>query len=148
MQPYRAQGAAMAVEDAAVLGNLFSRISHKSQIEPLLHAYEKLRLPRTADTQTSSTLNQNIFHLPDGPEQAARDASMREAMETELKMLSGEEIDIQNEGSANQWADRKKNEIQFGYDADVATNTWWAEAGEKEVGGLCRDQAQKVNGRL
>lgn len=141
----------MAVEDAAVLGNLFSRLSHVSQIGPLLHAYQNLRLPRTAATQMSSTLNQNIFHFPDGPEQEARDASMRAAMETELKMLNGEDVDVGNEGSANQWADRKKNEKQFGYDADTAVDTWWEEVGEREIGTLGRSQQghdQKTNGRL
>lgn len=146
-QPYRAQGAAMAIEDAAVLGNLFSRLSHPSQITPLLLAYEKLRLKRTADTQGSSRLNQYIFHLPDGPEQEARDASMRAAMDAEFRMLNGEDVGLTLEGSSNQWADRKKNEMQFGYDADLVADRFWAEVGEKEIGSLGQ-QAVKVNGRL
>lgn len=144
----------MAIEDAAVLGNLFSRLSHASQIAPLLHAYEGLRLPRTADTQASSRLNQHIFHLPDGPEQAARDADMRAAMDAELARLRGERVDASGEGSSNQWADRKKNEMQFGYDADAVADRFWAEVGEKEIGSLGQQQQQqqqaqvKVNGRL
>lgn len=43
VQPYRAQGAAMAVEDAAVLGSVFSHLSSKAQIPTLLKAYENLR---------------------------------------------------------------------------------------------------------
>ncbi|KAI0347313.1 FAD/NAD(P)-binding domain-containing protein [Trametopsis cervina] len=136
MLPYRAQGAAMAIEDAAVLGNLFSRLSHPSQIKPLLYAYEKLRLPRTADTQKSSRLNQWIFHLPDGPEQEARDRSMREAMEAELRLLKGEKVDVTSEGNSNQWADRTKNRLQFGYDADVEADRYWAQEGEKTIGSL------------
>ena len=80
-QPYRAQGAAMAVEDAAILGHLFARVSSQAHVGPLLRAYERLRFPRTANTQASSRLNQHIFHLPDGPAQAARDAGMRAAMD-------------------------------------------------------------------
>ncbi|KAF8122377.1 hypothetical protein EV363DRAFT_1436721 [Boletus edulis] len=68
MLPYRAQGSAMAVEDAAVLGNLFSRLSSPAQIAPLLCAYESIRYDRATATQASSRLNQHIFHLPDGPE--------------------------------------------------------------------------------
>lgn len=136
----------MAIEDAAVIGNLFSHISHPSQITPILYAYEKLRLQRTADTQKSSRLNQHIFHLPDGPEQEARDASMRAAMDVELRTLKGEKVDARNEGSANQWADKRKNEIQFGYDADAAADAWWAEVGEREIGSLGR--GQRVSGRL
>ena len=137
----------MAIEDAAVLGNLFSRISHPSQIAPLLHAYEKLRLPRTASTQASSRLNQHIFHLPDGPEQEARDADMRAAMEKELAMLRGENVDLTLEGNSNQWADRKKNMMQFGYDADAEADKYWVEEGEREIGSLAQ-QAHLANGRL
>ncbi|THG95500.1 hypothetical protein EW026_g6175 [Hermanssonia centrifuga] len=136
MLPYRAQGAAMAIEDGAVLGNLFSHISHLSQIAPLLQAYEKLRLERTAATQASSRLNQHIFHLPDGPAQEARDADMRRAMEIEIRKINGEHVEVDNEGCHNQWADRRKNEEQFGYDADVAAETWWTEVGEREIGNL------------
>lgn len=128
----------MAIEDAAVLGNLFSRLSHPSQIKPLLYAYEKLRLPRTANTQASSRLNQYIFHLPDGPEQQARDKSMREAMELELKIVSGEKVDASSEleGNSNQWADRRKNEEQFGYDADAEAEKFWKLEGERTIGSL------------
>ena len=127
----------MAIEDAAVLGNLFSRVSHPSQIAPLLRAYEALRLPRTADTQASSRLNQHIFHLPDGPEQAARDADMRRATAVELRRIregraAGEDA---LSGSANQWADEDKNMAQFAYDADEAAERWWAEVGQKQLGG-------------
>lgn len=144
-QPYRAQGAAMAIEDAAVLGNLFSRLTHHAQIAPLLHAYQDLRLPRTAATQASSRLNQHIFHLPDGPDQEQRDADMRRAMEAELRLLDGEDVDIvaAGEGSYNQWADRKKNEEQFGYDADAAAEQWWADFGEWVVGSLGVSEADK-----
>lgn len=50
----------MAVEDAAVLGNVFSHLSHPSQIAPMLHAYKELRFERTAATQSSSRLNQKV----------------------------------------------------------------------------------------
>ena len=43
VQPYRAQGAAIAIEDAAVIGALFSYVSSISQVPALLHAYEDLR---------------------------------------------------------------------------------------------------------
>ncbi|KAF8748730.1 hypothetical protein RHS01_10611 [Rhizoctonia solani] len=88
---------------------------------PLLpRAYETLRLSRTANTQAQSRLNQKIFHYEDGPEQEARDASMRAAMRGET------------EGSANQWADKAKSKVQFSYDADAAAEEWWREVGSKE----------------
>ena len=108
MLPYRAQGSAMAVEDAAVLGNLFSRVSSREQITPLLYAYQSIRYDRATDTQASSRLNQRIFHLPDGPEQQRRDADMREAMQLALcAQQEGQSASqqVQGVGNANQWAD-------------------------------------------
>ncbi|KAN0091583.1 hypothetical protein V8E55_005149 [Tylopilus felleus] len=161
MLPYRAQGSAMAVEDAAVLGNLFSRLSSRAQIAPLLRAYESIRYDRATATQASSRLNQHIFHLPDGPEQEERDRQMREAMEL---ALSQEDEDVRrrvrstatvgeartgiatsmvvqpngdaNRDNANQWADKEKSRVQFGYDADVEAEKWWAEHGEKTIAPL------------
>lgn len=130
MLPYRAQGAAMAIEDAAVLGNLLSRISHISQLGPLLRAYQDLRLPRTAAVQESSRLNQHIFHLPDGPEQRERDESMRAAMALELAGKTAE-LRRLSVGNKNQWADKTKSDILFGYDADAEVDRWWASHGRQ-----------------
>ncbi|KAI0808369.1 FAD/NAD(P)-binding domain-containing protein [Fomes fomentarius] len=150
MLPYRAQGAAMAIEDGAVLGNLLSRVSHPSQLAALLQAYEDLRLPRTAETQNQSRLNQEIFHLPDGPEQEKRDASMRKATEVELRRWrSGRRVpDDPLAGSANQWADEKKNVEQFTYDADEAADRWWREGGERKVHAAARGEGREQQARL
>ncbi|KAJ7856101.1 FAD/NAD-P-binding domain-containing protein [Mycena olivaceomarginata] len=129
MLPYRAQGSAMALEDAAVLGNLFSRISDKSQIPQLLDAYEEIRIQRTRSTQEASWSNRTIFHLPDGPAQEARDNSMRSAMGEILN--GGHSGNNGHRGNANMWADREKNFEQFSYDPDEAVNQWWR--GEKSV---------------
>ncbi|KAG9309242.1 FAD/NAD(P)-binding domain-containing protein [Chiua virens] len=162
MLPYRAQGSAMAVEDAAVLGNLFSRLSSLTQITPLLRAYESIRYARATDTQASSRLNQHIFHLPDGPKQEERDRQMRAATVAALKEVSedvaqrvrntatvpGVSADMNlggntnkedaNRGNANQWADKDKSRVQFGYDADVEAEKWWKEHGMRTIGPLAR----------
>ena len=126
----------MAIEDAGVLGNLFSRVSHPSQVKVLLQAYEDLRLPRASETQRQSRLNQKIFHLPDGPEQEKRDADMRKGMEAELaRVREGKKATEESlEGSANQWSDRQKSIRQFGYDADEEAERWWLEVGELKLG--------------
>lgn len=131
MLPYRAQGSAMAIEDAAVLGNLFSHCSDRSQITPLLYAYQSLRYERATATQTSSNLNRYIFHHPDGPEQEERDNQMRAAMEDALRVARGEKSTLVLEGNANQWADKTKSDIQYGYDADEETEKWWLANGDK-----------------
>lgn len=135
-QPYRAQGAAMAIEDGAVLGNLLSYLSHKSQIAPLLRAYQGLRYARASETQRQSRANQKIFHYEDGPEQESRDASMRAAAALELRRAeleaAGLEDDTQDdtEGNANQWGDRKKSAVQYKYDADEEVDNWYQETGK------------------
>jgi len=128
MLPYRAQGSAMAIEDAALLGNLLSHLSHPSQLHPLLLAYQHLRLGRVTATQQSSRLNRHIFHLKDGKEQQERDTKMRQAIDD----ASADE----GIGGPNQWADRVKNLEQFGYDPDEAAERWWNEEGVRTVGRL------------
>ena len=128
----------MAVEDAAVLGNLLSRISHISQLGALLKAYQGLRLPRTAMIQESSRLNQHIFHLPDGPEQRERDENMRKAMALELAEKTTE-LQRESAGNHNQWADKTKSNVLFGYDADAEVDKWWASHG-KELGARVRSK--------
>jgi len=144
MLPYRAQGAAIAVEDAAVIGALFSHVSSLSQVPALLRAYQDLRLPRATATQQSSRLNQKIFHLPDGPEQRARDEAMREAMAAELE---GRPIP---DGNPNQWADRTKSCVQFDYDAYAEVNRWWASGGRQRIEALgdLRDDALGPGSRM
>jgi len=127
MLPYRAQGAAMAIEDAAVLGALLVHLTHIDQLPTFLHAYQDLRYERCSTTQQASRLNQHLFHLPDGPEQEARDRSMREAMAHESIYPAPARLpSTSGAGSANQWADRTKNVAAFGYDANRAADAWWA----------------------
>lgn len=61
--PFMAQGAAMAIEDAAVLAGCLSQDSAGDTIESKLQAYERLRRPRTAGIQTGSRRNAKVFHL-------------------------------------------------------------------------------------
>lgn len=126
----------MAIEDAAVLGNLLSYLSHESQIAPLLRAYQGLRYPRASETQRQSRANQKIFHYEDGPEQQARDADMRAAAALELRRAEREAAGLEDDtedttdGNANQWGDRKKSAIQYGYDADQEVDTWYSDTGK------------------
>ncbi|THV05218.1 FAD/NAD(P)-binding domain-containing protein [Dendrothele bispora CBS 962.96] len=122
MLPYRAQGSAMAIEDAAVLGNLFSRLSGRHDIPGLLRAYQDIRLNRTASAQAASYSNRENYHLEDGAEQEARDALMKAAMLKELDAEADE-----NKGNPNAWSDKAKSAETFDYDADAAVENWWEE---------------------
>lgn len=74
MFPFFAQGGAQAIEDAAVLARCLAEdISDPARA---LRRYESLRIPRTTRLQRLSHARAQINHLPDGPEQQTRDASL------------------------------------------------------------------------
>jgi salicylate hydroxylase len=73
MLPYVAQGAAQAVEDAAVLGNVLSRITSKDDIHVALKAYELARKERAEKVQSTAGYTRTILHYPDGSDQIMRD---------------------------------------------------------------------------
>lgn len=77
MFPFFAQGAAQAIEDAAVLARCLAEDPNDS--EAALQRYETIRRPRTDQVQQRSHGRALINHLPDGPEQQARDVAFREA---------------------------------------------------------------------
>jgi salicylate hydroxylase len=75
MFPFFAQGAAQAIEDAAAL----ARCLVEGGTDPVtaLRRYEGLRIPRTSRLQRVSHARAQLNHLPDGPEQRARDDAFR-----------------------------------------------------------------------
>jgi salicylate hydroxylase len=75
MLPFFAQGAAQAVEDAAVLGACL-RDATPASVPQALQRYEQLRRPRATHIQLMSRGREEQNHLPDGPEQEARDGRL------------------------------------------------------------------------
>ncbi|MYU22687.1 FAD-dependent monooxygenase [Streptomyces sp. SID8352] len=73
MFPFFAQGAAQAIEDAAVLAGCLAR--GLGDPAAALRRYEGLRVPRTTRLQTVSHGRAHVNHLPDGAEQRARDTA-------------------------------------------------------------------------
>lgn len=71
MVPFMAQGACQALEDAAALTDA---LSQHTDVTAALDEYEQHRRPRTADIQGRSFANATTYHLPDGEQQAQRDA--------------------------------------------------------------------------
>jgi len=61
MLPYLAQGAAMAIEDAAVLGRCLGEM--RDDPTSALRVYEQKRTERTARTQRAARSNGTIYHL-------------------------------------------------------------------------------------
>ncbi|RVX75028.1 hypothetical protein B0A52_01305 [Exophiala mesophila] len=77
MLPYVAQGAAQAIEDAAVLHLALNSVSSADELPVLLKAYELARKPRAEHIMSVAGDNRVGLHLPDGPEQEARDEKFR-----------------------------------------------------------------------
>ena len=75
MFPFFAQGAAQAIEDGAVLALCLA--ADPDHPIAALSRYEELRRRRTARLQNVSHGRSHINHLPDGPEQQARDLHAR-----------------------------------------------------------------------
>lgn len=102
--PCLAQGAAQAVEDAAVLSTLLSNNPKKEDIHGLLQKYETLRKPRTTTiVKESAKLKDDVFHLPDGELQRERD----------YQLINFSPQD----GCSNRWADPAFQKYLFSYNA-------------------------------
>jgi salicylate hydroxylase len=77
MLPFAAQGAAMAIEDAAVLANCLAGTADNTlAIPPALQRYAKLRRARVARVQRTARQNGRIYHLG-GAAALARDLFIR-----------------------------------------------------------------------
>jgi len=73
MLPFFGQGAAQAIEDALVLAACLKATDRRSAPQAL-RRYEQIRRPRASQVQLMSRGREVRNHLPDGPEQAQRDA--------------------------------------------------------------------------
>jgi salicylate hydroxylase len=80
MEPFQAQGAAQAVEDAYVLAECLA--DHPQDPVGALRRYEVIRMNRAVDLQTSSHAAAESFYLPDGEEQRRRDAAYGTLLQT------------------------------------------------------------------
>lgn len=63
MVPFLAQGAGMAIEDAAMLGACLQQNSQKSDVSAALRRYESLRRARTARVQNAAARNGTFYHV-------------------------------------------------------------------------------------
>lgn len=107
----------MAVEDGAALAVALDQISSLDELPFAMRIFEKTRIKRSGDMHNASTVNGMIWHLPDGPEQEARDKSMA-AEVAGSPVLS----------SANQWTDPVTQWWAYGYDAEEAMKEAWCTA--------------------
>ncbi|KAL0571339.1 hypothetical protein V5O48_010621 [Marasmius crinis-equi] len=111
--PHSGQGAAITIEDAAVLGNLFSRISDRSQIKALLQAYQEIRQPRRTATWLDTMEQTNLIHLPD---------------EEQRRKVPG--VPVLGRRKAHELTIPIHCSHDFGYDPDEVVDIWWKKGGE------------------
>ena len=77
MLPFLGQGAAQAFEDAAMLARCLA--SGQENPALALRRYESARIDRASRVQRGSHARADYNHLPDGPQQRARDETLRAA---------------------------------------------------------------------
>lgn len=81
MEPFQAQGAAQAIEDAFILAECLENTS-SDEMAAALGQYERARMQRAEDLQGSSRAAANVLYLPDGEEQRQRDERYRSLLDT------------------------------------------------------------------
>ena len=97
MLPYVAQGAAQAIEDAAVLGTCLAMIKNREDIPIALRVYELVRKERAETVQASAIQMRRSLHLHDGPDQQARDEMIRNVVR------KGVNPDLWSDKAFQQW---------------------------------------------
>ncbi|EME83036.1 uncharacterized protein MYCFIDRAFT_35872 [Pseudocercospora fijiensis CIRAD86] len=119
MVPYAAMGAAMAVEDGAVLGRLivsFAQSGHdRNSLPELMQLYQDVRKQRTAAVVGTANENRTLYHMEDGPQQEERDRAF-------------DELDRTDENARFPWkfGDLKHCKKLFGFDALSSADEAWA----------------------
>jgi salicylate hydroxylase len=81
MEPFQAQGAAQAVEDAFVLGACVAAAG--DDLVGAFARYEQIRMDRALELQNGSRDAGSELYLPDGPAQVARDAALARLPESQ-----------------------------------------------------------------
>ncbi|KAH9840023.1 FAD/NAD(P)-binding domain-containing protein [Rhodofomes roseus] len=115
-QPGGTHPVSIALEDAALFGTLFSRLTSWSQLPSFLAAYQELREERCAVVKASDIKNARMVAMPLGPGRDARDVDMRKS-------------------SADEWDEgtTKENFEEmawvFGYVATDEADEWWVNWG-------------------
>ncbi|KAH8807753.1 putative salicylate hydroxylase [Xylogone sp. PMI_703] len=133
--PYQAQGAAMAVEDGAILGYLVGETVKKlrsenlnphveiDQIRSVLKLYEEMRKYRTTINVQGALANRDFYHMADGPAQQERDTALKA-------------WDCDNESLPLwKWTDQDYQQDLLGYKATEhvhnAFQQWWETSRQK-----------------
>lgn len=109
MVNHMAQGAATSMEDGAFLARCIAKVvKGEIRLDEAVRIYEDERMPKAYAKQQVSFLNGAIWHLPDGPEQEARDKAMNPELEGKYCVRS-----------SNLYGDPQTVLDVYGYDAEA-----------------------------
>ncbi|KAK6988857.1 FAD/NAD(P)-binding domain-containing protein [Favolaschia claudopus] len=113
--PHLGQGAAQAIEDAAVLAVVLTKISDKNDVHAALLVYEHLRKQRAEFLVDQAAASGRDLHLTDPEAQAARDEGFRQ---------------VKNGGAnPDKWLDREVQDFVYGFDCVQDAEGRWGEYG-------------------
>lgn len=113
MVNHMAQGAATSMEDGAFLGRCIAKVVEgRIRIDEAVRIYEEERMPKAYEKQQVSFLNGAIWHLPDGPQQRARDAAMAPELQGKYYVRS-----------SNLYGDPQTVLSVYGYDVEEHADT-------------------------
>lgn len=116
--PSGSQASAMAIEDAATLGALFTDLKDTNVVPVLLSAYEDIRQQRCADVADNERSRTDFVSLPrDDPSRTARNEGFKEAMAHDVLELE----DAEEEVVANNLGDYV---MLWAHDAYEAVDDW------------------------
>lgn len=117
--PFLAQGASMSIEDGACLAECLNRVQELADIPHYLSVFEQLSKARCEQIQTASRANGKVWHLPDGPDQQARDTAFESHDSTTMNNGALSETRAKN---PNPWSDKDFQSWLFGYEVFEETN--------------------------
>ncbi|KZT66461.1 FAD/NAD(P)-binding domain-containing protein [Daedalea quercina L-15889] len=116
------QQAAMGVEDAAVLGKLYSHLSIPEQAQDFLYAFQDLRQQRCAEAADGDLSTLRYISADLGPDQEARDSNMLAKYREGRNVLEGDE----DSGEVEQWSQVRSI---YAYDCEDEADDWWVQWG-------------------
>lgn len=120
--PCSMHNCALAIEDAAVIGSLFSHLHSKDQIRLLAEAFQDVRQARCAVVHASDHINTQLLWLSPGPQREARDVHLASTIPgVTISVAEGDEEKLRK-----QWDDVG---VIFGYSAREEAENWWVKWG-------------------
>jgi salicylate hydroxylase len=119
------QGPSLSLEDGAVLGRLFSKLSSEDQIPGFLNAFQDLRASRCSAISASELEELVCMTLPPGTKQTRRDMVLRQQDAAGQNILTPDENDVSSAALAR-WDQIK---FLFGYDCEDEADNWWVQWG-------------------